>query len=75
MWSLILSEELKLQAFRSNVLKKICGPKKDDLSWKFRIVKSMKLEWVGHVAKIGETRNECRVLVGKSLGKWPLERL
>jgi len=28
MWSLILSEELKLQAFRSNVLKKICGPKK-----------------------------------------------
>jgi hypothetical protein len=29
---------------------------------------------VGHVARIGEKRNACKLLVGKPEGKGPLER-
>jgi hypothetical protein len=32
------------------------------------------MRWAGHVARIGETRNECRILVGKPEGKRPLGR-
>jgi hypothetical protein len=30
--------------------------------------------WVGHVARVGEGRNVCRVLAGKPKGKRQLER-
>jgi hypothetical protein len=30
--------------------------------------------WAGHVARIGEKRNECRLLVGNPEGKRPLGR-
>jgi hypothetical protein len=32
------------------------------------------MRWAGHVARIGEGRNLYRVLVGKPVGKRPLER-
>jgi hypothetical protein len=32
------------------------------------------MRWAGHVARMGEGRNACRVLVGKPQGKRPLER-
>jgi hypothetical protein len=32
------------------------------------------MRWAGHVARIGETRNACRILVGKPEGKRPLGR-
>jgi hypothetical protein len=32
------------------------------------------MRWAGHVARIGEKRNACRILVGKSDGKRPLRR-
>jgi hypothetical protein len=32
------------------------------------------LTWAGHVARIGEKRNACRLLVGKPEGKRPLGR-
>jgi hypothetical protein len=39
-----------------------------------RLVKSMKMRWAGHVARMGETRNACRILVGKPEGNRPLGR-
>jgi hypothetical protein len=39
-----------------------------------RQIKSRRMRWAGHVARMGEERNVYRVLVGKSEGKKPLER-
>jgi hypothetical protein len=39
-----------------------------------RIIKSRRMKWAGHVARLGETRNAYRILVGKPEGKRPLGR-
>jgi hypothetical protein len=39
-----------------------------------RVVKSRRMRWVGHVARVGEERGVHRVLVGKPEGKRPLGR-
>jgi hypothetical protein len=39
-----------------------------------RIIKSRRMKWAGHVARIGEKRNAYRLLVGKLEGKRPLGR-
>jgi hypothetical protein len=39
-----------------------------------RQIKSRRMRWAGHVARMGEGRNVYRVLVGKLEGKRPLER-
>jgi hypothetical protein len=39
-----------------------------------RIIKSRRMRWVGHVARMGEKRNAYRLLVGKPEGKIPLRR-
>jgi hypothetical protein len=39
-----------------------------------RQIKSRRMRWAGHVARMGEGRNMYRVLVGKPEGKIPLER-
>jgi hypothetical protein len=39
-----------------------------------RVVKSRRMRWVGHVARMGEERGVHRVLVGKREGKRPLGR-
>jgi hypothetical protein len=39
-----------------------------------RIIKSRRIKWAGHVARMGEKRNAYRLLVGKSEGKRPLGR-
>jgi hypothetical protein len=39
-----------------------------------RVVKSIKMRWVGHVARMGVERGVHKVLVGKSEGKRPLGR-
>jgi hypothetical protein len=36
-----------------------------------RIIKSGRMRWAGHVARMGEKRNAYRFLVGKSEGKRP----
>ena len=38
------------------------------------VIKSRRMEWVGHVARMGERRGVYRVLVGKPEGKSPLLR-
>jgi hypothetical protein len=40
----------------------------------FRVIKSRRMRWAGHVARIGEKRNAYRILVGKPEGKRPLRR-
>jgi hypothetical protein len=39
-----------------------------------RMIKSRRMRWAGHVARMGETRNAGRILVGKPEGKRPLGR-
>jgi hypothetical protein len=39
-----------------------------------RIIKSRRMRWVGHVARMGEKRNAYRLLVGKPDGKRLLGR-
>jgi hypothetical protein len=39
-----------------------------------RIIKTRRMRWAGHVARMGEKRNVCRLLVGKPEGKRPLGR-
>jgi hypothetical protein len=38
------------------------------------MIKSRRMRWAGHVARLGETRNAYRILVGKPEGKRPLGR-
>ena len=40
-----------------------------------RVIKSRRMRWAGHVARMGEGRGVYRVLVGKPEGKRPLRRL
>jgi hypothetical protein len=39
-----------------------------------RVIKSRRMSWAGHVARMGERRGVYRVLVGSPEGKRPLER-
>ena len=39
-----------------------------------RVIKSRRMRWAGHVARMGEERGVYRVLVGKPVGKRPLGR-
>jgi hypothetical protein len=36
---------------------------------KIRMIKSRRMRWAGHVARMGEKRNAYRILVGKPEGK------
>ena len=39
-----------------------------------RVIKSRRMRWAGHVARMGEDRGAYRVLLGKPKGKRPLGR-
>jgi hypothetical protein len=91
-WSLTLREGHRLRVFENRVLRRIFGPKRDEVTgeWmKFhneelhnlysspdiiRQVKSRRMRWAGHVARMGEERKMYKVLVGKPGGKRPLGR-
>jgi hypothetical protein len=88
--SLTLREEHRLRVFENRVLRRIFGPKRDEVKgeWRklhngelhilysstyiIREIKSRRMRWAGHVARIEEGRNVYRVLVGKPEGKRPL---
>jgi hypothetical protein len=38
------------------------------------MIKSRRMRWAGHVARMGEKRNAYRILAGKPEGKTPLGR-
>jgi hypothetical protein len=90
-WSLTLREDHRLRGFENRVLRRIFGPKRDEVTGEWRKmhneelhnlytsldisqVKSMRMRWAGHVARMGEQRKVYRVLVGKPQGKSPLGR-
>jgi len=78
-----------LRVFELRVLRRIFGPKRDEVTkeWRklqneelydqysspsiFRAIKSRRMAWAGHVARMGKRRGEYRVLVGKPDGKRP----
>ena len=41
----------------------------------FRVIKSTRLRWSGHVARMEEARRAFKILTGKPKGKRPLGRL
>jgi hypothetical protein len=91
-WSLTLREDHRLRMFGNRVLRRIFGPKRDEVmgEWRklhneelrdlysspsiIRIIKSRRMRWAGHVARMGEKRKAYRLLVGKPEGKRPLGR-
>jgi hypothetical protein len=78
--------------FENRVLRRIFGPKKDEVTgeWRklyneelrdsysspsiIRIIKSRRMRWAGHVARMMGKRNAYRLLVGKPDRKRPLGR-
>jgi len=91
-WSLTLREERKLRVSENMVLRRIFGPRRDEVTgeWRrlhkeelndlycspniVRVIKSGRMRWAGHVARMGEERRVYRVLVGKPEGRRTLER-
>jgi len=90
-WSLTLREERRLRMFQNRVLRRIFGPKRDEVTGEWRklhnelnnlysspnivqVIKSRRMRWAGHVARMGEGRGVYRVLVGKPEGRRPLGR-
>jgi len=93
-WSLTLREEHRLMVFENRVLRRIFGPKRDEVTADWRklhvhneelndlycspnivqVIKSKRMRWAGHVARMGDRRGVYRVLVGKPDGKRPLGR-
>jgi len=81
-WSLTSREECTLRVFENRVLRRIFGPKRDEVTgeWRklhneelndfycsqniIRMIKSSRMRWKGHAARVGERRVACRVLVG-----------
>ena len=39
-----------------------------------RVIKSIRLRWAGHVARMEKVRSAFKILTGKPTGKRPLER-
>ena len=70
--------------FENRVLRRIFGPKKDEITTYeelihlysspniVRVIKSRRMQLAEHAARMGEKRGVYRVLVGKHEGKRPL---
>jgi len=74
--SLTLREERKLRLFENMVLRRIFGPRRDEVTgeWRrlhneelndlnsspkiVRVIKSKRMRWAGHVARMGEERGD-----------------
>jgi hypothetical protein len=73
-WSLTLRGERKLRVFENMVLRRIFGPRRDEVTGGWRrlhneelndlysspnivwVIKSRRMRWVGHVARMGEDK-------------------
>jgi hypothetical protein len=91
-WSVTLREEYRLVVFENRVLRRIFGPKRDEVTGGcrklhnkelhnvyfsqsvIRTMKSRRMIWAGHVARMDENRNAYRLFLGNTEGKRPLGR-
>ena len=83
-WLITLREEHRLRVFENRVLRRIFGPRRNEVTevWRklhlhsspsiVRVIKWRRMKWVRHVAHMGERRGIYRVLVVKSKGERPL---
>jgi hypothetical protein len=85
-----LREEHTLRVFENRVLRIFVLVRYEDGSWRklrndelhslysslnfVRVIRSRRISWAGHMARMGEGRGVYRVLVGKPKGKRPLRR-
>ena len=87
-----IAGERRLRVFENMVLRRIFGPRRDEVTghWRrlhneelndlysspniVRVIKSRRMIWAGHVARMGEEREVYRVLLGKPEGKRLLGR-
>jgi len=85
-------EERKLRVFESMVLRRLFGPRKDEVTGEYRklhkdelndlysspnivrVIKSRRMRWARHVARMGEERVMYRVFLGKPEVRRPLGR-
>jgi hypothetical protein len=83
-WSLTLREEDTLKVFENRMLRMIPKRDEATGGWRklhneerhdlyslpsiIRIIKSRSISWAGYLARMGEKRNACRLLVGKPEG-------
>jgi hypothetical protein len=76
-------EDNRLKLFENRVLRRIFGPKRDEVTGEWRklhsgelhilysslniikYIKSRRMRWAGHVARMGDDRNVYKVLMGK----------
>ena len=83
-WSLTLREERRLSVFENRVLRRVFGPKRDEVTgeWRklrneelndlyslpniVRVVKSRRMRWAGHVARIGEDKGVTQGVGGEA---------
>jgi hypothetical protein len=89
-WSLTLREEHRLRIFEKRVLRIFGLKRGEDGSWRklrndelhslysspniVKVIKSRRMRWAGHVARMGEGRGVYKVLIGRPEGKSPLRR-
>jgi hypothetical protein len=85
-----LWEEHRLRVFENRVLRIFGPKREEDESWRklhndelhslysspniVRVIKSRRMKWAGHVARMEEGRGVYRVSVGRSESKRPLGR-
>jgi len=85
-----LREERGLRLFENRVLRRVFGPKRDEVTGEWRklhneelndlysspniipLIKSRRMRWAGHVARLAERRGVYRVLEEKPEGMRPL---
>jgi hypothetical protein len=79
--SVTLMEGHRLRVFENRVLRRIFGPKRDEVTGSWRkqhneelhglysspsiVIKARRMRWVGHVAHMGEVRGAYNILVGR----------
>jgi len=86
-WSLTLWKERRLGVFEKRVLRRIFGPKRDEVTgeWRklhneklndlyrspniIRVIKLIRMRWVGHVARAGEKEVHTRFWWGSLTGR------
>jgi hypothetical protein len=85
-----LGEEHRLRVFENRVLRIFGPKREEDGSWRklhndeihslysspniVRAIKSRRMRWAGHVARMGKRKDVYRVLVGRPVVKRPLGR-